>query len=406
MKKIAIITPFLAQGGLEKVAVTGAEYLKNYFDTTLIVFDTFKVDYNYSGKMVDLKIPLYGLSPIKKIMSLLKVMFKLKALQKKENYDLIIVHGELVNISTLLNISQKKIVVIHENRFAKKSSKLKNYLFNILANKIYKSKNTKKIVTVSEGIRQSFINNFEIKEDKIQTIYNPYEIDNIIKLSNEEIDNNYNELFIDNDILLIAARFTEAKGHSYLLNIFNKYKEKNKRAKLVLFGDGELRDKLINQSNNLNLKTYSIFHKEKFSNNFDVYFLGFDNNPYKYMQNSKIFMMTSLWEGFGNTLVESMASKTPVLSTDCESGPKEIISPNEKEEIFKPHFGEYGVLMPRFRSENNINYEYWINTLETLIKDKIIYEKYQKVGLSRSKDFDISIIMKQWKNLIESELKK
>lgn len=406
MKKIAIITPFLAQGGLEKVAVTGAEYLKNHFDTTMIVFDTFKVDYEYSGKIVDLKTPLYGLNPINKIISLIKIMFKLKELQKKENYYLIIVHGELANISTLLNFSQKKIVVIHENRLAKKSSKLKNDLFNILANKFYKSKNTKKIVTVSEGIRQSFIKNFQIKEDKIQTIYNPYEIDNIIRLSDEKIDAKYNNLFNENDILLTVARFTEAKGHSYLITIFNKYKEENRSAKLVLFGDGELRDELIKLSMDLNLKTYSIFDNQKISNDFDVYFLGFNNNPYKYMKNSKVFIMSSLWEGFGNTLVESMASNTPVLSTDCESGPKEIISPKIKKEIIKPYFGEFGTLMPRFKNEENINYKYWIDTLEILIKDKETYTKYQTAGLSRSKDFDISIIMKQWRNLIESELEQ
>lgn len=406
MNKIAIITPFLAQGGLEKVAVTGAEYLKNHFDTTLIVFDTFQVDYEYSGKMIDLEVPLYGLNPLKKILNLFKILSKLKQLQKKENFDLVIVHSELANISTITKIFPKKIVVIHENRFAKNHSKVKNTLFNIFAKNIYNSKNTNKIVTVSEGIRQSFIENFSINGKKIQTIYNPYEINTIINKSKENIDEQYKELFTKNDVLLIAARLSEQKGHKYFFKIFSKFIKNRKSTKLVLFGDGELRNEIINLSKKLNLKTYSIFDNHVYSDNYDVYFLGFNKNPYKYMKNSKLFIMSSIWEGFGNTLVESMACETVVVSTDCKSGPKEIISPNEKDDILKSHFGEFGVLLPKFDDIENINYQEWNITLNDLLSNDILYKKYQVIGIKRAKDFDTSIIMNQWKNLIESELKK
>lgn len=408
MKKIAIITPFLAQGGLEKVAVTGAEYIKEYFDTTLIVFDTFKLDYEYSGKMIDLKVPFYGLSPLRKVLSLTKIISKLKKLQDIEKYDLIIVHGELANLSTLFTSFNKKIVVIHENRFAKKSSKLKNTIFNLIAKSIYNSNSTDKIVTVSEGIRESFIENFNISKEKIQTIYNPYEIQTIVDLSKEDISDDYFKLFNNHDIFLIAARLSEQKGHKYFLEIFKYYliNNKNNNTKLVLFGDGELRNDLIEFANNLNLKIYSIFDNHEYNESYDIYFLGFDKNPYKYMRNSKVFIMSSLWEGFGNTLVESMASGTPVISTDCKSGPKEILSPKTHEEILNIHYGEYGILMPKIDNPetDEIKYTIWNEVINNILDNNELYNKYLESGSLRANDFDISIIMKQWKSLIESEL--
>jgi len=402
MKKIAIITPFLAQGGLEKVAVTGAEYLKNHFDVTFIVFDTFQVDYEYNGKMIDLQEPMYGMSPLNKIKALMNVRKKLIEVQKKEHFDLIIVHGEMASMSVLGNDLPNRILVIHENRFAKKISKVKNFLFNILAIQIFSSKKIKKIVTVSEGIRQSFIENFNFPKNEIVSINNPYEIDDIIKLSEEKLDEKYTKLFDKNKILLIAARLSEQKGHKYFLKVFKELNQKDKSYRLILLGDGELRFDLINLCKELNLKIYSSFDDDIFNITYDVYFLGFDKNPYKYMKNSKLFIMSSLWEGFGNTLVESMACNTPVLSTDCKSGPKEIISPDINEDIKVSTNGKYGFLMPTF--DKSLNSKEWIKTIENICDDKDLYKRYQESGQKRAWDFDKSIIMKKWKNLIESEL--
>jgi glycosyltransferase involved in cell wall biosynthesis len=407
MNKIAIITPFLAQGGLEKVAVTGAEYLKEHFDTTLIVFDTFKVDYEYSGEMIDLKVPLYGLNPLMKMLSLIKIVKKLKKLQGHEKYDLLVVHGELANLSTLFNSFNKKIIVIHENRFAKKSSKLKNAIFNVLAKAIYNSKSTTKLITVSEGIRESFIANFELSLDKIQTIYNPYNIKTIQDLSQQNIPDDYSTLFHNHDVFLIAARLSEQKGHKHFLQIFKYHlsNSNNVNSKLVLFGDGELRSEVIEIAKEMKLKTYSIFDNDKYEDSYDVYFLGFDKNPYKYMRNSKLFIMSSLWEGFGNTLVESMASGTPVISTDCKSGPKEILSHKIHEDILDIHYGDYGILMPRIDGQDTdeIKCKMWNEAINNIIKNDALYNKYAERGEVRANDFDVGIIMKQWKSLIENQ---
>jgi len=399
MTRVAIITPFLAQGGLEKVAVTTAEYLKEFYDIDLIVFDTFKIDYDFSGNIIDLNIKFYQVSFKDRLKGLYLAYKKLSRMEK--NYDLLIFHGELAYISGMF-LNKKRIVAIHENRFsAKKDFQAK--LFHKIGKWVYKNKKIKRIITVSEGIKEKFIYFYNIPINKIQTIYNPFDIKQIQILAEEEL-NEFDNFFKNNNILIKVGRLTKQKGHKYLLEVFKEYKTINSNVKLVLLGDGELKKELIDYSKRLGLKTFDI-QSDNLSDNYDVYFLGFQENPYKFIKNSKISIMSSLWEGFGNTIVESMACGIPVISTDCESGPREIISPNSKK-ISQIHFGEYGILLPEFKNEvekDDINQ--WIEGFEYLLKDEHNYKQYSQKALQKAKDFDLEIVMNNWKNAIEESLR-
>ena len=224
-------------------------------------------------------------------------------------------------------------------------------------------------------------------------------IEQIEELSKEPITE-YSDLF-SNDVLITVARLSKQKGINYLLDI---YKRLNTSAKLLILGDGELKEELVTLSKELGLKTFSVFNNDEFDEDkYDVYFIGYHQNPFQYIANSKLFIMSSLWEGFGNTIVESMACGTPVVSTDCESGPKEIIAPCVSEKIIQFTYSEYGVLGPELhldKTEEVINI--WVDGLEKLLDDKEELHKYIEVGKKRAKDFDISNIMKEWTGLVES----
>ena len=69
----------------------------------------------------------------------------------------------------------------------------------------------------------------------------------------------------------------------------------------MILGDGEMKEQLIQLSKDLELKTYSVWSENQFDDSFDVYFMGFQKNPFRFVKASKLFAMTSLWEGFGNT---------------------------------------------------------------------------------------------------------
>ncbi len=410
MKKIAIITPFLANGGLEKVAIVGAEELSKYFDVTLIVMDSFHIDYPYHGNTIDLKVSLMNRNIFKRLYNMLSSTIKLRKLKKQYNFDMVISHGELANLPNVFSGGKKLILTVHENRFAALKD-MQGKFVNKIIKYIYSTKSVFKIVTVSKGIRESFIANLGIDKKSIITIYNPYNIDEIKKLSEEDIGE-FNMLF-NHQVLTITGRLTMQKGQWYLLRIFKVLLKNNSNLKLVILGDGEMKEQLIQLSKNLGLKTYINEKENIFDTSFDVYFMGFQKNPFKFVKASKIFIMTSLWEGFGNTIVEAMACGTPVISTNCKSGPGEIIYPKLKvKEVHKPLYKGFGVLMPIFKSEfvdkNRVldeNEHLWVNTLKNLLKDdeKLLY--YQTVGAKRAKDFQLENIMKEWINLIESSFK-
>ena len=405
MKKIAVITPFLAQGGLEKVAVTGAKELEAYYDVTMIVFDTYKIDYPYEGKLIDLGIAFNDRNIFKRVFNLLRISLKLRKIKKEQGFDLLIVHGELANLSAVFSGSGNHIVVIHENRFSAIKD-IQSKFFSLVSKRIYHAKNTQKIVTVSKGIAEEFVMRFGLTKNQVITIYNPYEIETIQKKSQEPMER-YGELFAY-DVLIAAARLTEQKGHRYLLQIFQQYVKHHPKTKLLLLGDGELRDMLIIYAKALELKVFSAFDEDVLSLDYDVYFIGFHTNPYQYIARSNLFIMTSLWEGFGNTIVESMACGTPVISTDCPSGPKEIIAPEFEGDVSEETFARYGVIMPAFEKEKEMlsdeSVRQWHTAIEKLLGDSEAIETYREKGKLRAKDFEMRGIMREWKEVIEESL--
>jgi len=409
MKKIAIITPFLANGGLEKVAVVGAEELSRNFDVTLIVMDSFHIDYPYNGKIIDLEVSLMHRGVFKRIYNIVSAIIKLRKLKKYHDFDMVISHGELANLPNVFSGGEKNILVVHGDRFAEAALvDVQSRFISKIIKYIYFAKNISKVVTVSEGIRESLISHLDIKDQDIVTIYNPFNLDEIKTLSHEPLDK-YNHL-LTHEIITTAGRLTMQKGQWYLLRIFKELKKSNPEIKLIILGDGEMKKKLINLSEDLKLKTYSVWSEKEFDDSYDVYFLGFQKNPFKFIKVSKLFVMTSLWEGFGNTIVEAMECGTPVISTNCKSGPGEIIFKKDGMEntITKPIYDGCGVLMPIFDNEfleaNTplVKKELlWVNTLQILLADDEKLTEYEKMGIQKVEEFSLETIMLDWKKLIE-----
>jgi glycosyltransferase involved in cell wall biosynthesis len=166
---------------------------------------------------------------------------------------------------------------------------------------LYDNKN---ILTVSKGCENDLIENVGIKPKFIRTIYNPIDFERINKLA--KCANPYHEL----NYIAHVGRLSEAKRQDLLLNAFALA---NTDCRLILVGDGPLRKELESLANKLGISK-------------QVIFAGFQQNPYPIIKDAKLCALSSDYEGLPNAILDALSVGTPVVSTDCPSGPAEILT--------------------------------------------------------------------------------
>src|SRR5690606_38991147 len=135
-----------------------------------------------------------------------------------------------------------------------------------------------------------------------------------------------------------------------LAGVLRQVRDVVAKAKLIIMGEGPLRGKLVASAIQQGLKVYQqgidpLPNMTELSD-YDVFLLGFKKNPFPYLTQSEVFILSSLYEGFPNVLVEAMQCGLPVISSDCFSGPREILNPST--DIPTPTkeltYAEYGIL--------------------------------------------------------------
>jgi glycosyltransferase involved in cell wall biosynthesis len=166
------------------------------------------------------------------------------------------------------------------------------------------------VIAISCGVADDLAAAIDMPRDHIQVIYNPAFLPNVIENSKLAL---LHPWFAPHEppVILAAGRLTAAKDFSTLIRAFARL-HSVRAARLVILGEGEQRDKLEVLLKELDLAS-------------DVALPGFVDNPFAWMRRSALFVLSSAWEGFGNVLVEAMACGLPVVSTDCPSGPAEIL---------------------------------------------------------------------------------
>ena len=157
------------------------------------------------------------------------------------------------------------------------------------------------------------IKNNIYSKDKVFVLRDPVlNLENFRQYKNEK---NFNKFFQKENIILVG-RLTKQKNFDLIIEAFEKNEILKKTYKAFIFGDGELKAKLEKK---IKLKKLS----EK------IYLMGHEENIYKYMKNSKLFILTSLWEDPGFVLIEAALCNLNIIASNCQSGPAEIISKNK-----------------------------------------------------------------------------
>lgn len=174
------------------------------------------------------------------------------------------------------------------------------------------------MVAVSKGVAEDLVRITGLPREKIHVIYNPIVISELLSKADESLDHPW---FLPGEppVILGVGRLTNAKDFPTLIRAFALVK-RERPAKLIILGEGEERLRLEAIIRELNLEG-------------DVDLPGFVENPYKYMKRAAVFVLSSRWEGLPNTLIEAIVLRRPVVSTNCPSGPMEILENGERDKL-------------------------------------------------------------------------
>ncbi|MCT7460914.1 glycosyltransferase [Aliarcobacter cryaerophilus] len=378
-KKVTILINSLDGGGAERVVITLLNNLVEKYECHLILMEnkiSYEIDKRINIISLDEKINQCG---IVKLIRLPIIAYKLSKIIKKYKFSQVnsfLYRANYVNI--LAKYLSKHKCIISE-RIAPSSmyednslsSKISKFLIKNLYNK------ANKIISVSKAIENDLVKEFSINV-KQNVIYNPYDIKKIQELANEP---NFYEINREKSIVTVGS-LGKRKNHNLLINAFSKIDDKE--YKLFILGKGEEEINLRILVKNLNLEKRVIF-------------LGFDNNPYKYLSKCGIFVLASNSEGFPNVLAEAMICGCSVISTDCLSGPREILAPNSDLRFQLENnieLSEYGILTP-IKNVEKIK-----EAMNLLIDDESLRNKYQDKAKQRANDFRIEKIIKQYEEII------
>ena len=204
----------------------------------------------------------------------------------------------LIGVKVIARVANHpNIVNVDGTLMTKISNFLKNYIYRYATLVITNSQITSKQIAMNT-------------KAKTKTIYNPSFSNKIVEMSNEPIDD---ERFsnIKTKKIIAVGRLVNQKNFELLIRAFKVVLE-SIDAHLIIIGEGEKRDELIKLVEELNLIN-------------KVYLVGFQSNPHKYVKNSDLFVLSSLYEGLPNSLIEAIAVDTPAIATNCLSGPSEIL---------------------------------------------------------------------------------
>ncbi|MEJ2115119.1 MAG: glycosyltransferase [Gammaproteobacteria bacterium] len=323
-RKIAIFIPNLEGGGAERMMVNLANKFVDKTNVDLLLATE-------SGpyiKIVDNKVNIinFGISFSNPtiLIYLIKYIRKEKpiAILSAMTYPnvAILIARICSNVSTRLVISERVAMGIQSNN----SFSLKEKLKPLAARLTYNSADH--IIAISNGVADNLAETIKIPKNKITTIYNPVVTTSIlIKRPRPN-----HAFFADkhNKVIVAAGRLVRQKDFGTLILAFNKLLS-NQEMYLVILGEGPLRNELHKQIYKLGITKF-------------VSLPGYTDNVFSYFQHASLFVLSSAWEGFGNVLVEAMACGCPVVSTNCESGPSEILENGKYGILTKP--GDVGAM--------------------------------------------------------------
>jgi glycosyltransferase involved in cell wall biosynthesis len=399
MKRVLLIGSELGKGGAERSISLLSYYLQQKgYDVTLCILSGTDREkfYKTCDKVVFIDPPAHR-NILGKIAAWRYRLAAVKKLKRESGIDVSISFLEGPDYVNAMTKGNEKVVLsirgskIHDKVISGSKGQLRK---KVLIPMLYKRAD--EIVCVTDALAKEMQQYFGIATDKLRTIYNFYEKDQVISSSNESLSANEAKIF-SLPVIITSGRLHVAKEHDKLVRILKELKL-HSPARLMILGDGELKENLISLTGQLGMKACD--WKGQYEDA-DVYLMGFRSNAFKYYRHSRLFALASSWEGFPNVLAEALVCHIPVLSTDCYTGPREILNvPGLGDKpVDSPVRTGVGSLMPMLDTLDAAKTNIWANELAYWLNAPIPEAKEFEELLQR---FTLDAMLQQWAEVIEN----
>lgn len=389
-KKIIFHSGSLRMGGLERILV---EVLQNIdldkFDIDLLIEDEFKEE-NIFEKDIPKEIKITYLIPENILQKTKKLRENKKNIISKIGYNFMMQVERYIrnkNLMLFLKNNEAEVLIDFDNGLSKDIHKIKDmkkiaWLHNSIPKlKKKKSKierfgkrlnNYDVIVAICDDMKVETETIFPYLKGRVIRIYNPFNFERIKGLAtdNSHLSEKEKEMLKDNYIVSVSRLDNVQKDYPTLLKAFKKLKNNGLKEKLYIVGDGPSRKEIEDQIKELNLEK-------------SVRLLGQQKNPYIWMKNADLFVHSSKYEGLPTVLIEAMIVDTLVVSSDCPTGPREILDN-----------GRCGILIKVGDVEGLAD-----GILEGLNNK----EKYNEKLKIRVEEFNEERVIKEYEKMIESK---
>lgn len=401
--KILMIIPELSTGGAQRSFSKLAMDLARRHEVHVVIFNTdYPVKYAVPGSIHFLNVHA-GTNNFDKFVKFVKRVLRLAKLKKSLLPDVAISFLEGADYVNILSRRKEKVIV--SIRGSKSDDLQIAGLIGFLRKKIFMPwlyRKASTVVSVSKFLQQEMIKTFNVPSTRSITIHNYYELDLMKHQSNQHLPIKF-DAWITGKIIINVGRLHAQKNQLFIINLFPSIKHDFPDAKLVLIGDGPLRVVLAQAAEATGLRTYLTWGDE-FSDDFDIYFLGEQTNPFPFLKRSHIFLLSSLYEGFPNVLIEALACGLSVLASDCNFGPREILADDRVLPVVGAvEQAEYGVLLPPPEINNQKIKELWIEAIGLIFSNEQLRLYYQNKAHERVEHFSRERILHQWYDLIERQ---
>jgi len=377
-KNIAIIIPELRGGGAERIAGLLSKYLCDIYNIYLFVEEDSEVVYDYGGTKIVLSED--GKSKVR----------LLKELKEQYRIDCAISFMEHSNILNILSKGKETVI------FSIRTTLSHRILPKRIGHNIrWINHAADHLIAPSEGCRTDLIQNYGVSSDEVTAIYNFLDKDMILRKADQQ---NRDEILLEfkgqAKLVLHIGRLEKVKNQAKLLIQF-LHLTKQEDVKLLIIGSGSEETHLQKQIIEMGLTKA-------------VKILPYQENPFHYYRYADVFVLTSRVEGFPNVLLESMVLKTPVVSIECMSGPRELIAGDKdySREINGYEICENGILVEDAETDDTGETDYLCQAMRKVLNNEEIKEKIITNALKFVEGYSNENILNQWIDVIENTVSK